>query len=230
MLGAAFAVQALLLAFSPPWGTSGFLLLDAAVATIGVIAFVAASRSARAWRARARDPLVLDPPFEGSWRVVAGGAYPGLNHHHIAKDQYFAYDFMRRGAPSRGSAILAPIAGRVVAAVDGMEDRPPSRNPDHPSVRGRELGNHVAIACGRGAVFLCHLQNGSVCVRPGQDVVAGERIGACGNSGRTTWPHLHIHAQDAHAYAFDRANGIPIGFRNGTETKLLGYASVLVGR
>jgi murein DD-endopeptidase MepM/ murein hydrolase activator NlpD len=230
---AAIVVGQIVLANLVPDARANLLALGAlgvAVASILACASVQARASSRTWFDRARDPLVLDAPFEGAWRVAAGGSYPGFNHHTIAKDQYFAYDFIRRDGPSLGTPILAPIAGVVAAVSDGMEDRRPSRSPDHPSVRGRELGNHVVIACERGSVFLCHLQESSVRVSPGQHVLVGEPVGSCGNSGRTTAPHLHVHAQDLAEYAFDRANGIPIAFRSGGEAKLLGFWSVLVGR
>ena len=135
------------------------------------------------------DPLVLAPLFEGRWRVAAGGTSRGRNHHLIASDQRFAYDLVRRDGPSLGSRIFAPIAGRVVSASDGQ--------PDHAASRGvieddAPLGNHVVIDSGRGAVFLCHLQNGSVLVREGDSVDIGVEIGRCGNSGRTSGPHLHV--------------------------------------
>lgn len=192
-------------------------LIFAAVAAIDGLAF------ARTWNARARavEPLLLAEPFHGSWVVAAGGALPGLNHHTIARDQYFAYDFIRQDATTLGSDILAPIAGTVVGSSDGMQDRAPSRNPDDPSIRGRELGNFVAIAAPRGVVFLCHLQNGSVRVKVGDVVRVGDEIGRCGNSGRTTMPHLHLHAQDIPEYAFNRANGLPVAFAGPKRPRIL---------
>lgn len=41
-------------------------------------------------------------------------------------------------------------------------------------------------------VALCHLQRGSVRVRAGDEVRAGDLIGACGNSGNSTEPHMHM--------------------------------------
>jgi murein DD-endopeptidase MepM/ murein hydrolase activator NlpD len=206
-------------ALSPPISVAllAATILCIAVAAVDGVAF------ARTWNARARatEPLLLAPPFRGSWVVAAGGALPGLNHHTIARDQYFAYDFIRRDATTLGSDILAPIAGNVVGASDGMPDRAPSRNPDDPSIRGRELGNFVAIAALRGVVFLCHLQNGSVRVKVGDAVRVGDEIGRCGNSGRTTMPHLHLHAQDLPEYAFNRAYGLPIAFAGPKSPRIL---------
>lgn len=58
-------------------------------------------------------PGALAPPFRGCWCVAAGGALPGLDHHTIARDQYVAYDFIRRGGKSFGSLIIATINGEI---------------------------------------------------------------------------------------------------------------------
>lgn len=80
-------------------------------------------------------------------------------------------------------------------------------------------GNHVIIE-GEGVfIALCHLKRGSVCVRPGQLVGVGDAIGACGNSGNSTEPHLHVQAMDS--VDPGRASAVRISFpgglpRNGT--------------
>jgi murein DD-endopeptidase MepM/ murein hydrolase activator NlpD len=42
---------------------------------------------------------------------------------------------------------------------------------------------------------MAHMQDGSIMVEAGMKVKAGQEIGAVGNSGNTTEPHLHIHAE-----------------------------------
>ncbi|QIK71928.1 M23 family metallopeptidase [Propioniciclava coleopterorum] len=125
-----------------------------------------------------------------------------------------------------GRALLAPADAEVVAASDGA--------PDHPAHRGlpslgyaltqrRRLaagwpglaGNHVLLRCEGGAVVaLCHLQAGSVLVRPGARVRAGEPVGRCGNSGNSTEPHVHVQAVDRLDLA--RARPVPLLFDGGT--------------
>jgi RimJ/RimL family protein N-acetyltransferase len=201
----------------------------ALIAAIFFAAWLRARSSMRAWRADSRNPLVLAAPFEGRWFVAVGGPAPGLNHHLIASDQRFAYDFVRRDAKSFGSTILAPCEGVVVSVENEMPDLPPSRNPDRPESRGRELGNHVGIETERGTVFLCHLRAGSVSVAVGDHVTVGAPIGACGNSGRTTFSHLHVHAQSLRWYAFNEATGVPIAFTDQRGMRVLRIRETLHG-
>ncbi|MFC4259697.1 M23 family metallopeptidase [Marinobacter lacisalsi] len=57
--------------------------------------------------------------------------------------------------------------------------------------RDHMAGNHVAIDCGGFFVFLAHLKQGSVAVTPGDPVETGDFLGAMGNSGNSSEPHLH---------------------------------------
>lgn len=59
------------------------------------------------------------------------------------------------------------------------------------------LGNHVVIDIGDGvyAVY-AHLRRGSLQVRVGDRVRAGQPLAECGNSGNTSEPHLHFHLMD----------------------------------
>jgi len=61
-------------------------------------------------------------------------------------------------------------------------------------------------------VILAHLENGSLQVAPGQMVRTGDVLARCGNSGNTSVPHLHIHAQPAERVAPGTVWGVPIVF------------------
>jgi hypothetical protein len=123
-----------------------------------------------------------------------------------------------------GQPILAPAAGRVVSVHDGEADHVARRSPLArvpyaltQAARAREgaaalAGNHVILELEDGRyVVLAHLRAGSVRVGPGQAVAAGHELGACGNSGNSTQPHLHIQVMDA-ADPFT-ARGLPLSFR-----------------
>lgn len=91
-----------------------------------------------------------------------------------------------------GVAVLAAAPGRVLATRDGMADILQT-GPDAPDVTGRECGNGVVIDHGGGwQTQYCHLASGSIFVREGDEVAAGQQIGAVGLSGKTQFPHLHL--------------------------------------
>ena len=125
--------------------------------------------------------------------------------------------------PGFGRPLVAPAEGLVVAAHE--------TEPDHKSFRGLPsvgyaltqrcraatgwvglAGNHVLIETLDGAVIaLCHLQQGSVEVRPGQTVHLGDMLGRCGNSGNSTEPHVHLQVIDSRDLA--RASAVPLTFK-----------------
>lgn len=139
-----------------------------------------------------------------------------------------------------GAPILAPCAGRVVIAHDGEPDHEARRSqltllPYMLSQAGRArggppaiAGNHVVIATGAGGPFilLAHLRKGSVKFAVGDHVQEGVVLGACGNSGNSTQPHLHIQATDS--MNWDKARGLPIAFRATGAPALPGESEIVV--
>ena len=91
-----------------------------------------------------------------------------------------------------GVAVLAAAPGRVRGVRDGMEDRLYS-DETRDAVADRDCGNGVVIDHADGwQTQYCHLAQGSVAVRPGDRVAAGNVLGRIGLSGRTQFPHLHL--------------------------------------
>jgi hypothetical protein len=122
--------------------------------------------------------------------------------------------------------ILSPVDGHVVATHDGELDHPARRAPllalRYMLTQGRRLrhglaavtGNHLILALDAGGpyVALAHLRNGSLLVRPGDPVAAGQPVAACGNSGNTTQPHVHVQVMDSADLL--AARGLPMAFSN----------------
>lgn len=91
-----------------------------------------------------------------------------------------------------GVPVLAPCSGVVANIVNHVADNAPGgNNPDE------NWGNYIVIYSDAGYyVMLAHLQQHSTAVFIGQRVTRGCMLGACGNSGRSPFPHLHLQIQD----------------------------------
>lgn len=73
------------------------------------------------------------------------------------------------------------------------------------------LGNHVSIRGADGTVaVVAHLARGSLTVKVGDRVRAGQVIGACGNSGNSSEPHVHAQLMDRVSPWI--AIGVPMAF------------------
>ncbi len=170
---------------------------------------------------RTKTPLRL--PFDGAWTVWWGGATVWQNVHATSAEQRFAIDFfvVKDGKTNVGDGtknedylawgrpVLAPAAGTVVAAQDGR----PDGRPGFVDAAAEPPGNYVVLDHGNGEYScLLHLQNGSVAVKPGTKVKAGEPLAKTGSSGRTPEPVLHVHLQDTPDLA--KGAGLPALFRD----------------
>jgi hypothetical protein len=164
------------------------------------------------------DVVDIAAPFgPGHYLIASGGSTPTINPHLKTlegtverfipfRGQSKALDIFRIGPlglhkhgwqpvePDRyttfGTPVLAPCRGRVARVVDGIRDMPvPQMDRDHMA------GNHVAIDCGEAFVILAHFRQGSITVALNERVDAGDPLGQMGNSGNSSEPHLHVHAQ-----------------------------------
>jgi hypothetical protein len=160
-------------------------------------------------RAHEVPPGAIDLAFPlrgGSFLIGHGGSTAPANIHNAHPQQRYALDIMklnRFGSRASGlfprelrryaifdAEVLSPCNGAIVSVVDALPDQTPgTMDPKNAA------GNHVVIRCGDANVTLAHLRRGSVAVRTGANVVAGQPLGRVGNSGNTTEPHLHVHAE-----------------------------------
>ncbi|MEW1926187.1 M23 family metallopeptidase [Streptomyces sp. NPDC088360] len=127
--------------------------------------------------------------------------------------------------PAFGAPLLAVADATVVHAEDGQRDHL-SRNSlvalaylmivegVGRTVGGarRVVGNHIVLDIGEGtyAVY-AHVQRGSLAVRTGDRVRAGQVMARCGNSGNSTEPHVHFQLMDGPDLA--TARGVPFRWR-----------------
>lgn len=111
---------------------------------------------------------------------------------HLSYDTHKGTDFRVRSLAhmTRGVEVLAAAPGVVERMRDGEPDIS-LRERGSENLRGREAGNGVLIDHGSGwQTQYSHLMRGSVRVRPGQRVAAGEVLGLVGLSGKTEFPHV----------------------------------------
>jgi len=188
-------------------------------------------RAVEAAAPHANEPpkVSLRLPFDGEWTVRWGGRTVWTNFHAVNADQRFAADFfiVKDGRTFAGSGtkneeffafgknVLAPASGTVVAVEGGRPDSVPGRFDRD----AEPQGNFVVLDLGSNVwAFFLHLKSGSLVVKPGQKVRAGDVVAQVGNSGRGLEPSLHLHLQDASGP--EKGNGWPLVFsnvlRNGT--------------
>ncbi|HEX4924076.1 MAG TPA: M23 family metallopeptidase [Bdellovibrionales bacterium] len=148
---------------------------------------------------------LLFPLKGGTYHVGHGGSNATMNYHVAAKAQSFALDITKLNAYGTrarglfpedvskyeiyGAEVFAPCSGEVIRVQDGLPDQKPG-DGDFENL----AGNHIVIFCHEASITVAHLKPGSVAVKRGDTVEAGQLLGRVGNSGNTSEPHLHIHA------------------------------------
>jgi len=174
----------------------------------------------------------VSPPLRGSNLLDLNGCCRSIHTRALLQvgtglfvAQRYAIDFVRLsdegelydGDPAKndsyfiyGNEILAAGPGRIVAVRDGMAENVPTL-PLPPATLESAPGNYVveALEDGRFALY-AHLQPGSPRVHVGDRVRRGQVLGLVGNSGNSTWPHLHFHITDGPSPL--GSNGLPYVF------------------
>lgn len=97
----------------------------------------------------------------------------------------------------RGVDVLAEAAGVVRAVRDGVADNVIGQ----PIPNAQQCGNRVAIDHGGGWLTdYCHLEHGTLKVKAGEVVRAGQPMAQVGLSGGTEFPHLHVSLQHVNTF------------------------------
>lgn len=116
----------------------------------------------------------------------------------ITYDGHTGIDFELPGfrAMDEGVAVLASAEGVVESTSDGAYDR------NRTCAKGK--ANEVRIRHANGFITVyMHMRNGSILVRRGDHVSAGQRMGLVGSSGCSSYPHVHLEALDCKGQPFD---------------------------
>jgi len=159
--------------------------------------------------AQQQVPWNFPLPCDGVWDVLKDAN----GHHRIPFKQggaAFAYDLViRRGGKSctgtgRRLEDYHAWDQPILAQADGVVSRAEGGHPDAAIGRsgGFDKANMVEVDYGAGVLGLyAHLKQGSVTVKAGDQVQAGQTLGRVGNSGASGMPHLHVTFLDRSAFS-----------------------------
>lgn len=184
-----------------------------------------------------RDPVpVIGPPLRGGEWAAAHGPNNDSRHRrglitidgHAYIGERFAIDWLRitpagdihtgdagenKNYPGYGAEVLAVADGVITEERDGIPENTPGSVSGAPVTLETIGGNHVIQHFGQGLyASYCHLQPGSIRVKPGTRVKRGQVLGLVGNSGNSGAPHLHF--QVCNANSILACEGVPYAFRS----------------
>lgn len=182
-------------------------------------------------------PAVISPPLDGP-RWLDGNSCCDMTAHRMAMNplngniwaaERFAIDYVQLSTdgtiftgdrakpesyPYFGANIHAVADGPVVAVLDGLPEQVAGQSPTGLPLE-QYAGNHVVQDIGGGNYALyAHLETGTIKVRPGDQLTAGQVIANLGNTGNTDAPHLHFHVMSTPDPL--RSNGLPFVLKNFT--------------
>lgn len=166
------------------------------------------------------DKTKLGFPLHGEWTIYQGGRMVPENEHATTTNERFAYEmvqlntgqmFTHNGATNEewvafAQPVLADAKGTVVKVMSDSLDNAPY----HPDADAKH-GNVVVIDHGDGEFSVySHLKHGSVTVKTGDHVKAGEKIAEVGNSGDSQFPRLEYNLQTS--ADLNNSEGLPAAF------------------
>lgn len=195
-------------------------------------------------------PIAIAAPLRGpNWEAANGPSNTSDHRRAIIPfdgrpfiGQRYAIDWLQLGADGRtfsgdyhsnasyhayNQEIHAVADGKIVAATDGIPENVPNSNKLAIQITDENVaGNHLIEDLGGGHfAAYAHLRPGTLKVKVGDSVRAGDVIARLGNTGNSSEPHLHF--QVCNAPSFLRSQGLPFALTQFThqEYRLAGPAS-----
>ncbi len=142
-------------------------------------------------------------PFLGTWTCTQGHV-GGVTHQRFWEHgfDFEVKDRTGRSYKNEGREVSDYFCYKlpILACSDGQVVKTVNYVPENPVGRFDSMqnwGNLILIQHGPSLFSMaCHLGEGSLRVKEGDVVKKGNIIGYCGNSGRSSVPHLHFHLQN----------------------------------
>lgn len=185
-------------------------------------------------------------PLKGKWIVANGGTNKENSHSWELITQRYAYDFVIQNEHDKtyindkenienyfcfGSPIIASFKGKVVSINNKTRDHKKVGDFSVDWKTNNIAGNYVIIRHPNNEYsFYAHLKKDSILVKVNDIVEKGQKIALCGNSGRSTEPHLHFQIMNNRNFFFGKS--LIIRFENtfthdGNEVELIEKHMVL---
>ncbi len=190
--------------------------------------------------AAGKPRVISPPLKGSNWVAFSGCCLPGFPHRDqitpadgtIGNSQLFAIDWLKtndqgafyEGDQTKnesyfdyGQPVYAVADGTVVSVLDDVDANSPGVQPSQVPALAAKLdlanadGNHVILDLGGGVYAMyAHFQKGSLLVKPGDKVKAGQKLALLGNTGNANAPHLHFQLMDGPDVL--TASGLPYVF------------------
>jgi hypothetical protein len=172
----------------------------------------------------ATDCSIIEMPVKGKWLALHAGEKPWVNYHGNYPPQKFSIDMVKvdesrdffKGMGENNTdffcfndSIFSPVNGNVVKIVNTFPNQEIANGPDTLN----SAGNYIVIQMSENKyLFLSHLSPENMMVKEGDTIKMGSHLASLGNSGNSTFPHLHVRIQNKAEYNDSTALGLPFRF------------------
>lgn len=185
------------------------------------------------------QPIVIESPLRGAnWQAVNGPSNTSDHRRAIIPydgrpyiGQRYAIDWIQLGADGKSwsgnyhsnasyhaynQEIHAVADGKILDVLDGVPENVPNSNKLAIHITDENIaGNHIIEDLGGGHfAAYAHLRPGTLKVKAGDTVKAGDVLAHLGNTGNSSEPHLHFQVCDAPSFL--HSEGLPFAINEFT--------------